>query len=51
MFEGIKCVQNKIVFRQKMLKTYHISDYDNDFEGIRIKADKCIESKLYLMKI
>ena len=35
-----------------MLKTYHISDYDNDFAGIRIKADKYIESKLYcLMKI
>ena len=29
MFEGMKCVQNKIVF-----KSVHISDYDNDFAGI-----------------
>ena len=29
MFEGMKCLQNKIAF-----KTVYISDYDNDFAGI-----------------
>ena len=30
-----------------MFKTYHISDYDDDFAGISLKDDKCIKSQLY----